>query len=67
MQGLVRALSALGGLAVAWCGLWLAYLGLYYYLLELQSPFAYVPVWKSAVIIALIAACILARSSPELN
>jgi len=57
---LLRAFSALGAIGIVWLGVWIAYLGRYYYLSELHSSYGSVPHWKSAVIVGLIAACILA-------
>lgn len=56
---LSRVFSALSALAIVWLGLWIAYLGLSYYLHESDYPYRIYPLWKSAIIIGLIAACVL--------
>jgi hypothetical protein len=59
MQLLRRGLSAIIAVAISSLGLWMAYLGQYYYLSTLQFPYGSIPFWKSAIILLLIAACVL--------
>jgi hypothetical protein len=56
---MMRVLSAASAIAVVSLGFWIAYLGQYYYLSSLRFPYNSIPLWKSAIIVLLIAACIL--------
>jgi hypothetical protein len=55
----MRIACALLAIAVVVSGLWIAYLGQYYYISTLRFPHGSVPLSKSAIVIGLIAACIV--------